>query len=143
MYGPCKQRNTLPRDIIVTFADFKIKNKILAIAREKGFLPHKTDRVQVFMDLTPEKLQKRKELKEITSTLNDINMRYRWATLLKLQIHKGKTYIIRKEEEGYDVLKHLNDPVPMRTGKASWKRKSSVLNSPNKTFKKQNTDNHR
>lgn len=36
---------TLPRDIIVTFADIKVKNKILDIAHDKGFLMHKNDHI--------------------------------------------------------------------------------------------------
>lgn len=35
---------------------------------------HNNDHVHVFLDLTPETLQKRNELKEITSALNDVNM---------------------------------------------------------------------
>lgn len=137
-YNPTR---TLPRDIVATFADIQVKNKILNLAREKGFLTHKQDRVYVYLDLTTETLQKKKELKEITSALTEVNMRYRWITPLKLQIlHRGKAYYIRSEDEGYEVLKQLNVPVPMRTDKSSFKRKSNVLNSPEKTTKKHSTD---
>lgn len=57
-----KAKNSMrpfPRDIIATFADARVKNKILKVAREKGFLSHKNDKVSVFMDFSPETLQKR------------------------------------------------------------------------------------
>lgn len=132
---------TFPRDIIVTFADIRVKHKILNMAKEKGFLSHNNDRVSVFLDLTPETLKKKKELKEITTALTEANLRFRWATPFKLQInHKGKTYFVKTEEEGYDVLKHLNVSTPMQTEKPSSKRKSDVLQSPLKTNKKNPMD---
>lgn len=65
------------RDIVLSFADIRIKNMILDIAQNKGSLLHKNERVYIFLDLTPETLQKKKEFKEITSAHNDINIHYR------------------------------------------------------------------
>lgn len=64
----------------------------------------------MFQDLTPETLQKRRELKEITSALKDANICHRWATPLKLQIlYKGKSLFIQLEEKGVEVfLKHTD-----------------------------------
>lgn len=116
---------------------------IVDIARDKGFLMHKKDRVYVFLDLTPKTLQKKKEMKEVTSPLHDANIRFRWVTPLKIQImYKVKEYLICSEEEGYDVLKHLNIPTLMRTDKPNTKRKSNLLNSPDKNSKKLSTDTH-
>lgn len=136
--GPAKSpMKTFPWDVVVTFADIRVKNKIMAIAKERGFLQHNNTKISVFLDLTPETLQKKKELKAITTALSEANLRYRWATPLKLQInHKGKAYHVQTEEEGYDVLKLLNVSIPMQTEKSSFKRKSSVLQSPLKTSKK-------
>lgn len=132
---------SLPRDIVATFADMRVRNKILSMAREKGFLNHKNDKISVFPDLTPETLQKKKELKEVIVALNEVNIRHRWANPLKLQVmNKGKTYYIKTEEEGYDLLKFLNVPVPMQQEKTSFKRKSSILQSPYKTNKKPSVD---
>lgn len=142
--SPKSPTRTFPRDIVVTFADIRVKNKIMAIAKEKGFLQHNNTKVSVFLDLTPETLQKKKELKEITTALTGANLRYRWATPLKLQIsHKGKTYFVNTEEEGYEVLRQLNVATPMQTEKSSFKRKSSVLLSPLKTNKKLSAENNR
>lgn len=133
-----------PRDIIVTFADVRVKNKILKVAKEQRFLPHKNDKVSVFLDLSPETLQKKRELKGIIAALNEANLRHRWATPLKLQIfHKGKSYFVKTEEEGYDILKGLNVPIPMQTEKTSFKRKSNVVHSPEKFPKKPSVDSSR
>lgn len=132
---------TLPRDIIATFADIRVKNKILNVAKEKGFLPHNNDKISVFLHLTSETLQKKKELREVIAALNNVNLRHRWSTPLKLQVnHKGKTYYIKTEEEGYDALRHLNVPILMQTEKQSAKRKSTILHSPHKTTKKPSVD---
>lgn len=132
---------TRMRDIVLSFADIRIKNMILDIAQNKGSLLHKNERVYIFLDLTPETLQKKKEFKEISSAHNDINIRYRWITTLKLQIrYKGKDYFIQMEEEGYKVLKQLNVPTPMQMEKPSKKHKFNVLNSPDKSTKKHSSD---
>lgn len=80
-----------PRDIVTTFADIHIKNQVVEEAKKKGYLLHQQEQVLMFQDLTPETLQKHKELKEIISSLRDVGIRHRWASLLKLQIlHKSK-----------------------------------------------------
>lgn len=45
---------TLSRDIVVTFADIRVKTKIFNLAREKGFSQHNNDKISVFLNLTPE-----------------------------------------------------------------------------------------
>lgn len=132
-----KKLKPMPRDIIATFADARVRNKILKVAREKQ---RNNAKISVCVDLTPETLKKKKELKEIMA-LSGANVRYRWATALKLQInHNGKTYYATTEEEGFKILKHLNISIPMQTEKLSFKRKSSVLHSPLKTNKKHSAD---
>lgn len=78
-------RQTL-RNIVVTFADICVKNCIIELAREKGYLLHKSDQVQVYIDLTLEALQKKRELREIIAALKKAKVRHRWATPIKLQV---------------------------------------------------------
>lgn len=130
-----------PRDIISTFADVRTKNAVLEVAKARGHLLHRQDRVLVFQDLTPETLQKRKELKEITASLREANIRHRWATPLSLQLWcKGKSYTVRSEEEGLEILALLNLATPMKTDKASFKRKLFATGSPPQHTKKSNTE---
>lgn len=84
------KNRTFPRDIVATFVDIRVKNKIMDIAKERGCLMLNNIRVFVYLDLTPETLKKKKELKDITTALTEANLRFRWATPLKLQVnHKG------------------------------------------------------
>lgn len=127
-----------PRDIIVTSSDIREKNKVMEIARAKGYRLHKTDRIQVYLDLAPEALDKKKELREILAALREANIRHRWATPIKIQVlHKGKSYYIRNEDEGYGVLQSIGLPTPMSTEKLSAKRKLNLqADSPDKSTKK-------
>lgn len=132
---------TLPRDIICTFADIRTKNRIIDEAKKKGFLLHRQEQVLVFQDLTPETLQKRKELKGIISALRGANIRHRWVSPLKLQVsHKGKSFFIQSEDEGHDILAFLNIETPMSTEKASSKRRLNCPGSPSHQNKKSNTE---
>lgn len=132
---------SLPRDIISTFADIRTKNRVVEEAKKKGYILHYQEQVQVFQDLSPETLQKRKELKEIVASLREANIRHRWASPLKLQVlHNGKAYFIQSEEEGYEILTYLNIATPMKTERASAKRRLSVNGSPSQHTKKSNTD---
>lgn len=69
--APNNPKRQKPRDVVVTFYDARVKNIILAIVRGKGFLPHQTGRIQVYADLAPEALSKKKELKEILTALQE------------------------------------------------------------------------
>lgn len=51
-----------PRDIIITFKDIRVKNAILAITCENGYLPHLNERVQVYADLAPKALEKKERI---------------------------------------------------------------------------------
>lgn len=119
-----------PRDIVVTFTSIETKHRVLDLAKDKGHLIFGEDRVQVFKDLAPEALAKKRELKEIIAILKDVNVGHRWASPIKLQLfYKGKSYFIRSEEEGFDILQSLGIATPMATERASAKRKL-VMHSP-------------
>lgn len=71
---PNNPSSQMPRYLVATFTDARTKNRILETARNKGYLLHNQDQILVFQDLTPETLQKRKEL---TVILKDLNIRHR------------------------------------------------------------------
>lgn len=50
-----------PRDIIITFMNIRDKNRIQEFAKDNGHIWHFSDRIQVYPDLAPETLKKRKE----------------------------------------------------------------------------------
>lgn len=126
-----------PRDIVVTFTNIDTKHKVLDLAKDKGHLLFGEDRVQVFKDLAPDALAKNPELKEIIAILRDVNVGHRWASPIKLQLfYKGKSYFIRSEEEGFDILQSLGIATPMATERASAKRKLVMKSPPAHASKK-------
>lgn len=102
---PNQPMRQFPRDVIATFFEVHTRNWVLALAKEKGFLKYKQNKLQVFPDLKPKTLQKFRELKDIMNALREANIRHRWASPLKLQIlYKGKSIFIRSEEEGLEYI---------------------------------------
>lgn len=127
----------LPRDVIVTFIDVTIKNRILDMARDTGYVMYNDECIQVYKDLAPEALAKKRELKEILAILRDMNIRHWWASPIKLQIfYKGKAYFIKTEDEGFDLLQSLGVATPMSTERASAKCKLFLQTSPSQAPKK-------
>lgn len=125
-----------PRDVVITFADINMKNRILDMTKDTGYL-YKEERIQVFKDLSPEALAKKRELKEILAILRDVNLRHRWASPIKLQLlYKGKSYFIRSEEEGFEILQSLGIATPMARERASAKHKLVLQSPPSQASKK-------
>uniref|UniRef100_A0A7N9CD45 L1 transposable element RRM domain-containing protein n=1 Tax=Macaca fascicularis TaxID=9541 RepID=A0A7N9CD45_MACFA len=54
-------RRATPRHIIVRFAKFEMKEKVLRAAREKGRVTHKGKSIRLTVDLSAETLQARRE----------------------------------------------------------------------------------
>lgn len=127
-------KKSFPRDIVVTFKDIRVKNTILKLTLDKGYMLHLNDRIQVYTDLAPEALNKKRELREVLMALWEAKIKHRWATPLKLQLtHKGRVYFIKNESEGYEVLQLLGISMPMATEKFSNKRKiTTPAQSPEK-----------
>uniref|UniRef100_A0A1B8Y4F1 Uncharacterized protein n=1 Tax=Xenopus tropicalis TaxID=8364 RepID=A0A1B8Y4F1_XENTR len=88
-----------PRDIIMCLHYFEQKELILTkVFTEIIYLNHK---VQVYADLSPITLGKRRELKPITQRLRDMKIPYHWGYPFKLiaQQH-GQTYILQNPNRG-------------------------------------------
>lgn len=127
----------LPRDVVVTFIDIEIKSRILEKAKSTGYVLYKDDHIHVYKDLAPEALAKKRELKEVMAILRDVNIGHRWASPIKLQVfYKGKSYYIKSEEEGFDLLQSLGVATPMTTERATAKRKLNLQTSPSQASKK-------
>lgn len=84
-------------------------------------------------------LDKKRELKDVLAALREANIRHRWATLIKVQVfYRGKSYFIKNEPEGHEVLQLLGNPTPMTTEKAMAKRKLDMqASSPDQLTKHQ------
>lgn len=98
----------------------------------------------MFTDLTPEALDKKRELREVLAALREANIRHRWATPLKVQVlHKGKSYFMKNEADGHEILHLLGIPTPMTTERANAKRKLDMqARSPDMPSKHQRNFDH-
>lgn len=73
---PRKAKNTMPRDILVDFADLRSRQHLLLEACTKGFLMHGTSKILVFPDLLVEMLEARCRLLPVTKLLSQHNHQY-------------------------------------------------------------------
>lgn len=97
-----------PRDIVLCMKDFLIKEEILRAARNQQRITLDDRTIQIYPDISPATLDRRRGLKEITSALQAARIRYRWGFPFKLVIpHNGTTYSATSLLEGQEVLVKL------------------------------------
>ncbi|KAL8185512.1 UNVERIFIED_CONTAM: hypothetical protein K2H54_053758 [Gekko kuhli] len=82
-------RNGRPRDILVQFLYPRSRDKVLKLARARGFLLFKEQKILVLLDLSPEVLEKRRKLKIVSAKLNEAKIRFRWTPVSDIQIYKN------------------------------------------------------
>lgn len=110
---PRKSNSSLPRDILVKCADSRTKQKILALARGKGFLSFDTYKIQALQDLSAETLEARRRLKPITTLLTKFKFRYRWQSYTKIQVvFKGVSLLADDFDTGAQLLQALGIDLP-------------------------------
>lgn len=125
-----------PRDILIELADDRTRSKILREAREKGHLAYKNSPVLVLPDLPPEILQKRRQLKDVTVTLQEAKIKYRWSPSSDLIVHhQGTTYKASDPSSGQRLLLALGLLSTPDDSKKSIKRKLVLNMTPPKLHK--------
>lgn len=75
-----------PKDIFVKFPNWPVKPSILEVFKEPSVLSVDGSKITLLPDLIPITLQKRKDLKFITSMLQQLNIKYAWQFSFKLVI---------------------------------------------------------
>lgn len=133
-------RRVGPRDVLITLLNVRWKRRILAEARQRRHFNYKSSKILIFPDLSREALQKRHELKPITSVLYANGLKFRWLTPLKISFtHQGKLHQISDEKGGRQLLQSLRLNLPadeeMAEDKKAAKRKSFTPESPVKSGK--------
>lgn len=97
-----------PRDIVLCMKDFLIKEEILRAARNKPRITLDDHLIQIYPDISPTTLDRRRGLKEITTALQSAHIRYRWGFPFKLQVpHNGTTLSATTLHEGHEILVKL------------------------------------
>uniref|UniRef100_A0A803JBI8 L1 transposable element RRM domain-containing protein n=1 Tax=Xenopus tropicalis TaxID=8364 RepID=A0A803JBI8_XENTR len=97
-----------PRDIILRLHYHQTQVAILQASRQKNTLEHDGHQFQIYTDLAPITLQKRKILAPITKVLQHHRIRYRWLFPVKLAFsYNGQQHQLNSVQTGLDLLAHL------------------------------------
>ncbi|CAI9563639.1 unnamed protein product, partial [Staurois parvus] len=107
-----------PRDIVLCLKDFLTKEDILRAARNTPTISFEGSVLQIFPDVSPATLEKRRKMKEVTTALFSARIHYKWGFPFKLIVpHNGSTYIATSLPEGREILTKLglaDAPSPRR-----------------------------
>ncbi|XP_063819111.1 uncharacterized protein LOC135057144 [Pseudophryne corroboree] len=113
---PRSQEAKTPRDVILRFHYFAVKDQVYAKTRRMTTIPFEGSDLLIFQDLSPVTLNRRRELKDITKALRDHNIRYRWGFPFALQVRAdGKFLSARSPDEALQLLHQLNISGPPAT----------------------------
>ncbi|OCT65781.1 hypothetical protein XELAEV_18042027mg [Xenopus laevis] len=104
---PYKQGDP-PRDIIIRFHYHQTQVEVLRAARERGSLDFRDHSYQLYPDLSPTTLQKRRTMQPVTKILQHHKVRYRWAFPFRLAFaFNNRSYSMDTPEEGLATLAKL------------------------------------
>ncbi|XP_066444700.1 uncharacterized protein [Eleutherodactylus coqui] len=104
-----------PRDIVCKLLAFSDTAAILEAARNRKNLQYESSPIQIFQDLAPATLAKRRLLKPLLDELRAKNIKYAWLYPFGLGInYKGKRINIRSPEDLRECWPHLGlDPIEL------------------------------
>lgn len=98
----------LPRDIIAKPHFYRIKEKMMFVARNKPDLSLFGAPIQLFTDLAPSTVQKRRTLRPLLQQLQNKQIKYRWSFPFKLSFtYKGRSHSFSTFQTGEDLLFEL------------------------------------
>ncbi|OCT59183.1 hypothetical protein XELAEV_18001135mg [Xenopus laevis] len=99
-----RPRNNLPRDIVMKLHHVEVRDMALQAARRlpRESLPHG---MQLYADLAPSTLLKRKQMQPITAILLKQKIKYKWGFPFSLMFPwEGKQCTVRTLEEGLSLM---------------------------------------
>lgn len=100
-----------PRDIIIKFHYYESKESLLNSTRNKTSITYKGEKLQIFSDLSPITLAKRRSLRPVTLHLQKHCIIYRWGFPFKLTVTKdGVQHHMRDLQEAEAFLSKLDLP---------------------------------
>lgn len=125
----------LPRDIVVKPHFFSIKEEVMRKSRSMSEIVFQGHRLQIFADLSPSTIQKRRTLKPLLQILMDRDIKYWWLFPFQLKLlHKGKAYTFGSLQEGEKLFLQLGfiyrDPTARHPGNQPNAAKRHLPTSP-------------
>lgn len=102
------RQDGLPRDIIVKPHYYSIKEKLMAAARNRPDIQLLGSSIQLYADLAPSTVQKRRNLKPLLQQLMKHQIKYRWSFPFRLSFtYRGKNHFFSTYQEGEELLLQL------------------------------------
>lgn len=98
----------LPRDIIAKPHYYAVKEQVMARARDIADLQLRDHKIQIFADISPNTIQKRRNLKPLLQPLIAKNIKYYWAFPFRLNFtYRNKKHSFSTFQEGEALLQKL------------------------------------
>lgn len=98
-----------PRDIVVRFHYCDSKEALTLPTRNRTHTEYKGDKIEIFSDLSPITLAKRRNLRPITAHLQSHRIPYYWGFPFRLSVMKDETqHVLQDLHEGEAFLKGLS-----------------------------------
>lgn len=105
--GPLRKDGS-PRDIIVKPHFYSIKEEVMKRSRQQDQIQYQGKVIQIFADISPNTIQKRRSLKPLLTALTKKDIKYRWAFPFALKFtYNGKQQTFRSFPEGERLLLDL------------------------------------
>lgn len=105
--GPPRKDGT-PRDIIAKPHHYTVKEEVMRKARSSPSVQCMGHPVQIFADLSPSTIQRRRSLKPLLLALTQRDIKYKWAFPFAVKFSvQGKHYAFSSLPEGEKLLLHL------------------------------------
>lgn len=109
--APKPPPNANPRDVIVRFHYYESKEALTSVTRNKSRIDFKQHKIQIFSDLSPITLAKRRSFRPVTTHLQNHQVPYRWAFPFRLSVSKdGVQYYLRDLYESEAFIHNLGLP---------------------------------
>uniref|UniRef100_A0A1B8XXT6 L1 transposable element RRM domain-containing protein n=1 Tax=Xenopus tropicalis TaxID=8364 RepID=A0A1B8XXT6_XENTR len=100
---------------------------LLRAAREAGQITYQDHSIQIFTDLAPQTIQKRRTFKPALTIVQQANIRYRWGLPFRLLFtYKGRQYSPASYDDAWETLQRIQlvpqdqpSPIPSQSSSGS------------------------
>lgn len=112
--APKPPPGTNPRDVIARLHYYESKEALMTATRNKHCIEYKGAKLQIFSDLSPITLAKRRDLRPVTMHLQQHQVAYRWGFPFRLSASRdGTQYSMRALHECEAFVRNLGlPPIP-------------------------------
>ncbi|XP_053571730.1 protein fantom [Bombina bombina] len=103
-----------PRDIILKFKDYSQKEEVSQLAHKQRSINFQDSNIQIFADLAPRTLLRRREFNHLTAHLRNLNIAYWWDFPCLVQvIRQGQRFVCNDvlETESFCADLHIDPPL--------------------------------